>query len=86
MPVTSAPRYLTPPQVAERLAVDAHRVLGWIRRGELHAVNVGDGTQRPRFRIGEDDLAAFLASRSAGPAPRITRCRRRRDPEVKEYF
>ncbi|MEN6404846.1 MAG: helix-turn-helix domain-containing protein [Thermoguttaceae bacterium] len=85
MQVASA-RYLTPPAVAERLAVDPHRVLGWIRRGELHAVNVGDGEMRPRYRVSEADLQIFLAARSAGPAPKIARVRRRRDQHVEEFF
>ena len=29
--------YLTPPAVAERFAVDTHKVLGWIRTGRLRA-------------------------------------------------
>ena len=81
-----ASRYLSPPQVAQRLAVDAHRVLGWIRKGELHAVNVGDGGQRPRYRISPDALAAFEASRSAGPTPKVSRIRRRREQHVEEFF
>jgi hypothetical protein len=65
---------------------DQHKILAWIRSGQLHAVNVGDGAQRPRFRISEADLQLFLESRSAVPAPKITRCRRRKDPSVREYF
>ncbi|MFZ1934594.1 MAG: helix-turn-helix domain-containing protein [Thermoguttaceae bacterium] len=79
-------RYRTPPTVAEEYGVDVHRVLGWIHNGELHAVNVGDGAQRPRYRISPADLAAFEASRSATPQPKITRCRRRRDQLVEEFF
>jgi excisionase family DNA binding protein len=81
-----ASRYLTPPGVAERLGVDSHRVVGWIRSGQLPAVNVGDGARRPRFRVSEADLAAFLAARSVGPAPRVSRIRRRRDSQVTEFF
>jgi hypothetical protein len=77
--------HLTPPQVAAQYRVDVHRVLGWIKRGDLHAINVGDGTQRPRFRISPEALAQFEARRSATPQPRITR-QRRRQSAVKEYF
>jgi excisionase family DNA binding protein len=79
-------RYLTPPQVAARLRVDVHKVLTWIRRGELRAANVGDGSQRPRFRIAPTDLEIFLAARAATPQPRITRIRRKKDPSIIEFF
>lgn len=85
MPAIASP-YLTPPAVAERYGVDVHRVHAWIHRGELRAINVGDGAQRPRFRISPADLVAFEAARSAGPAPKISRVRRRRDPELEEFF
>ena len=75
-----APAYLSPPKIAERLGIDQHKVLAWIRAGELRAVNVGDGARRPRYRVAESDLATFLAGRSAGPEPKISRVRRRRDP------
>ena len=81
-----ASRYLTPPQVAERFGVDPHRVLAWIRSGQLLAVNIGDGTQRPRFRVSESDLALFLAARAARPEPRVSRIRRKKDPSVIEFF
>lgn len=72
-------RYLTPPEVATRLRVDAHKVLGWIRRGDLRAINVSDGW-RPRYRVSHDDLEAFLRRREVQPPPpRIAR--RRQPPE-----
>ncbi len=84
--VTSGRRYLTPPAVAELLGVDVHKVLIWIKCGQLRAVNVGDGPQRPRFRISPADLAAFEAARTVQPPmPRIRR--RRRQPEnIMEFF
>jgi excisionase family DNA binding protein len=78
--------FLTPPQIAKRYGCDVHRVLRWIRNGELAAVNVGDGAMRPRFRISQEALEAFERRRSAGPEPKVSRVRRRRDPQVKEYF
>ena len=80
-----ASAYLTPPQIGKRLSVDSHRVLRWIRTGQLTAVNIGDGARRPRFRISESDLAIFLASRSAGPQPKAIR-RRRKDPLIHNFF
>jgi len=79
--------YLTPPQVADRFGVDAHKVLHWIRRGELRAIDVATVQGgRPRYRISPTELAAFELRRSSAPEPRITRCRRRKDPHVVEFF
>lgn len=74
----SAP-YLTPPEIAKRLRVSNQKVLGWIRRAELKAVNVGNGF-RPRYRISPENFALFLASREVQP-PAPTVRRRRRMPE-----
>jgi hypothetical protein len=83
MQITS---FITPPAVAKLYGVDAHKVLSWIRTGELKAMNVGDGTQRPRYRISPADLAAFEAARSAGPQPKVSRVRRHKNPNVIEFF
>lgn len=81
----SVGRYSTPPQVAEQYGVDVHKVIGWIQHGDLHAINVGNGARRPRYRISPADLAAFEASRSVQPPmPRIRR--RRADPSVIQFF
>lgn len=32
--------YLSPPEVADRLGINAGKVLAWIRSGELRATNV----------------------------------------------
>ena len=85
MPAVVSPRFLTPPQVAKRLGIDSHRVIRWIKSGQLAACNVGDGAQRPRFRVFESDLTIFLASRAAGPTPKVSR-RQKRNPEITEFF
>ena len=85
--MTSSRTKLTPPQYAQRLGADVHRVLGWIRNGELRAVNVATRTTgRPRYRIDEIDIAAFEARRSATPAPKVPRQRKRQDPEIITFF
>lgn len=61
-------------QVAERYLVDADKVLGWIRAGELAALNVVQRVGgRPRWRITAEALAAFEASRAAQPRLKIVR-------------
>jgi len=82
-----ADRYLTPPQVAERFGCKADKVLGWIKRGELRAVNLGDKT-RPRWKIRPADLEAFEERRSnlVTIAPRKPRQRRKPDDSVIEFY
>lgn len=73
-------------EVAERLRVKPDAILAWIRRGELRALDVSQARGlKPRWRILPGDLAAFEASRMVQPPARAVR-RRRRDPEVTEYF
>jgi excisionase family DNA binding protein len=62
------PPFLTPPEVARLLRVSPEKVYGWIRRGELRAVNVGN-CSRPRYRVSRDNLEAFLAAREVQPPP-----------------
>jgi Helix-turn-helix domain len=44
-----------------RYSVSVHTVLGWIRSGELHAINVGRAPEarKPRWRISQSALDAF---------------------------
>ena len=83
---TSTPcRYLSPPEIADQLGVDPAKVIGWIRRGELRAVNVGNGPSRPHYRISPADLAVFEAARAVQPpTPRLRR--RRKDPISWSFF
>ena len=69
--------YLTPPEIAKLLRVSSEKVLNWIRKAELKAVNVSEGF-RPRYRIRREDLHLFLRSREVQPpAPRASRVRRK---------
>ena len=74
--------YLTPPKYAERLGIKPEKVLGWIARGELRAINVaGRVGGRPRWRISVEAIADFERRRSA-VKPAKTRRRRKRQTEV----
>jgi excisionase family DNA binding protein len=84
MPSSAA--WLSPPAVAARLGVDSGKVLAWIHSGELRAANVAlRRNRRPRWRIAEADLLAFLAARSATPLPRVQR-RGRKQLTVTEFY
>jgi excisionase family DNA binding protein len=54
--------------VAARLRISLEQVLTLIRSGALKASNVGLGIKRPRWRISESDLQAFLDKRAPKPA------------------
>ena len=59
-------RYLSPPKYAKQLGVNSEKVLGWIRRGVLRAINVADRVGgRPRWRISAEAIADFERRRSA---------------------
>ena len=78
------PEFLTPKQVAERYAVSAETVAGWIRGGELPAICISSRTStlRPRFRVARDDLERFESARRVlPPGPR-----RRRHPAYQPKF
>ncbi len=49
---TTTGRGLTPNELARRYGVGVHKVLGWIGRGELRAVNVAtDASARPQWVV-----------------------------------
>lgn len=65
-----AKRFLTPPEAAKILGVDAFKILKFIESGELRASNLSM-SHRARWKINPDDLDAFLESRSASrPLPK----------------
>jgi excisionase family DNA binding protein len=81
-------RWLSPPQVAKQLGIDAAKVIRWIRAGELRAIDVAARRGgRPRWRISTADLEAFLRFRqSPAPVAAPTRQKRRMDSKITQYF
>jgi excisionase family DNA binding protein len=73
---------LTPPQVAKMLSVNPDKVLNWIRKGELQAVNVTANGGRPKYRIASADLEAFKLRRT----PRAKVKTKRARPSGKAYY
>jgi excisionase family DNA binding protein len=73
--------------LCERYGVGEHTVLGWIRSGELQAINVGrrpDG-KKPRWRITLEALEAFELARTHTPPPPRMKCRKR-PADVIEFY
>jgi excisionase family DNA binding protein len=73
--------------VCDRYGVTVHTVLGWIRSGELRAVNVGrqQRARKPRWRISEEALVAFEQVRATSPPVPKPR-RRKRPADVIEFY
>ena len=78
---------ITPPMLARRWGIANEKVLGWIRSGELNAIDaaaVRGG--RPRYLIDESDIAEFERKRSVTVTPtRAPRSKRKRN-DVIEFF
>jgi hypothetical protein len=78
-------------EVAVILRVRIETVLAYIAKRQLRALNVASPQsrgRRPRWRITEEALDAFLASRSTAPAPQPIPRRRRKESAagVTNYF
>jgi len=72
--------------IQERYGVGEHTVLGWIRLGDLRAVNVSRQLgRRPNWRVTEEALQDFELLRSPTTVPKRTR-RRRRPTDVIEFY
>ncbi len=76
--------------IKKRYSVSEHTVLGWIRAGELKAVNVGRqaGGKKPRWRVTQAALDAFETARTptVEKSPRVTRKRANKGMAVVEFY
>jgi hypothetical protein len=83
-------RKLTVPQVARLWGVSSHKVIHFIRTGELKAINLAASrTNRVRYSIDLADIEAFELSRQVVPDGGLSttkRLRRRAAANVKEFF
>lgn len=60
-------KFYTAGEVADFLSVDVDKVLGWIRAGEIEAVNAATDASsiKPQWRIGAQSMVSFLSSRTS---------------------
>ncbi len=64
----------TPPEIARRWGISPEKVVGWIRSGELKAMNAATRIGgRPRYLIDARDLEAFELRRSVAPKQPVRR-------------
>jgi len=67
--------------------VAQHTILGWIRRGELKAIDVSrEPGGRPRWRISEDAIADFERQRTYEASEPRRRRRRKPAAMAEEFF
>ncbi|MHC4405429.1 MAG: helix-turn-helix domain-containing protein [Planctomycetota bacterium] len=72
--------------LCDRYGVGEHTILGWIRSGELQAIDVSRNRGgKPRWRITKEALEAFELVRTHSPPPPRTR-RRKQPPEIVEFY
>jgi len=72
---------LTVAEVAKRYRVSPDKVRGWLRRGELAAINTSSKPGgKPRFVVTREALERFEQGRSAADPPKPQRRRRPRRP------
>ena len=84
--MNDAETYL-PKDLAQRYRVKMEIVLGWIKSGDLSAINVASAdSSRPRCDITPEAIDAFEAGRASRPPPRARRTRRRAPTDVIEFF
>lgn len=77
-------RSLTPIECGRALGCSKDQILALIANGELRAFNVGNGKQRLRYRVEEDELEAFKKRRATKPAP-TTRSSRQAPVAIREW-
>ncbi len=80
-------RYITPPELAKRWHVKLANIYSWIRSGELNAINMSSGEERPRWRLTEADVSDFERRRRTTASPGSARKQRRSIPTpAKNHF
>jgi hypothetical protein len=74
--------------IRQRYQVTEATVLGWIKAGELRAINVGrnPGSRRPRWRISQAALDDFEAVRTTGAPVQQRKNRRRLDDGIIQFY
>ena len=94
VPVTSPrsapqmPTYVSPPQLAKMWMCNVSKILGFIRSGELAAINLATCLGgRPRYRITTEAIRDFELRRTVVPPPtQVARRRKQRQPDIIQFF
>ncbi len=73
--------------LCERYGVSEQTILGWIRSGELKAINVGRrlDAKKPRWRVTQEAIAAFEQLRTP-TLPPSRAAQRKRPAGIIEFY
>lgn len=81
------PRCITVPEFARYFRLGRDKVLGFIRRGDLPALNVASETStRPRYILRPEDVEVWVCRRSVQAQVPTPRRRRRTWATGREWF
>ena len=90
MRVAAEKQTLTPPELAELWGISPAKIIGFIRSGELRAINVAQSDcHRPRYLIDVADIERLEQSRRVIPDGGLSttqKLRRKAAAGVKEFF
>jgi hypothetical protein len=79
-------RYQTPPEIATKYGCKPETVIGWIRFGELKAIDVARrGAMKPRYRVSPQALEDFEKARAVVPRESPIKKRFRPNFEIKRF-
>ncbi len=85
--VATAKQKYTPPEIAKLWGGSPDKVVGWIRSGELRAIDASSKRgKRPRYLVDLTDLEDFERSRQVIADPKPTPRRRKQTDGVIEFF
>ncbi len=81
-------QFFRPSEVADLLGIDRSKVVQFIKRGELRAIDISlTRSTRPRWRISRNDLESFLARRATSPPPKSRpKLRVRKTDDVIQFY
>lgn len=80
-------KFWTPPQLSTMSGIKQDNILGFIKSGELRAINTAANAngKRPRWRIAESDWLEFLERRANKPPAPVQPVRRRRKSTTRQW-
>jgi hypothetical protein len=82
-----SPRGWTVTGLAQRFRVSEEKIRGWIRRGELIAINTADARcGKPRYIVTAEALAQFERGRAAAAPDKAAPRRKRRTAGMIDFY
>lgn len=62
-------KFYTVAEVKDLLQVNHAKVLSWINKCEIEAINISEGQKQARYRISQEALDKFLQARTKAKQP-----------------